>query len=136
MTRTVVDAGRRPVLHKDYLMQTTNPGTNPSIGFDAASSVEVDGSTANTPIPSPQTPRPARAALLFPKQPPPRVLKRYELDNPPADGTAISVTVKEGNRTVTYQGRVLFITDGRLRLKEGAGWWDIMLRDVLTITAL
>lgn len=117
-------------------MQTTNPGIDPGIGFDAASSVEVAGLTDNTPIPSQQAPRPARPPLFFPKQPPPRVLKRYELENPPEVGTAVIVTVKEGNRTSTYQGRVLFITEGRLRLKEGAGWWDISLRDVLTITAL
>ena len=116
-------------------MQRTNQGERPATDLDAVSSIEDVTIGDVTAGPTTDVPRPRRAPMFIPKQPPPRALKRYELENPPHEGDAVTITVREGNRTATYQGRVVFVNGDRIRLKEGAGWWDIWLRDVVTITA-
>jgi hypothetical protein len=116
-------------------MQNIDQGVSPVTDLVADTSAEAAASDDSTVTQDAEVPRPRRAPMFIPKQPPPRALKRYELENPPPAGEAVIVTAREGNRTATYQGRVVFVKDGRIRLKEGAGWWDIPLRDIVTITS-
>jgi hypothetical protein len=60
-------------------------------------------------------------------------VKKFDATNLPADGTWVKVTTNERNRVEQYEGRVMFATTERIRLKQGGGWWDIKFSDVTSI---
>jgi hypothetical protein len=70
-----------------------------------------------------------RTPLFIPKQPPPKALKRWDPAQTPEPGTWVRVTTKRE----TYTGRLIFLEEGRMRLKEGAGFWDITTQDILSL---
>ena len=67
---------------------------------------------------------------LVPKAPPPRAEKRWTSTNLPPLGTWVKVITKRD----TFTGRVTIAEPERIRLKEGAGWWEIPMQGVQSIT--
>ena len=90
--------------------------------------------TANHPS---NHPRP----YLIPKAPPPKATKpaatkptaekRWSGTDLPPLGTWVKIITKRD----TFTGRVVIAEQDRIRLKEGAGYWEIPLQGVQTITS-
>ena len=76
-----------------------------------------------------------KAPHITPKIAPPKVVRRYNANDLPENGTWVVVTIQNGKRRDTLQGRVVLTDTDRLRLRQGAGWWEIPLNTVLTISA-
>lgn len=72
---------------------------------------------------------------ITPKIAPPKITRRYSATETPEVGVWVVVTVQDGKRKETLQGRVAVIDTHRIRLKQGAGWWEIPLGTVISITA-
>lgn len=72
---------------------------------------------------------------IVPKIAPPKAVKRYQTGELPETGTWIVVTIQDGKRKETLQGRVALAEPGRLRLRQGAGWWEIPMHTVQSIAA-
>jgi hypothetical protein len=70
---------------------------------------------------------------IVPKIAPPKVVRRYHADDLPEPGTWVVVTTQDGKRKETLQGRVTIAEAARLRLRHGAGWWEIPMSTVLNI---
>lgn len=85
--------------------------------------------TAETDNPGTNHPSNNRKLPLIPKQPPPRPVKKLDLSKLPDVGTWIKVTTRRD----TYTGRVVFAENGRLRIKEGAGFWDVQTGEIVTL---
>lgn len=84
--------------------------------------------------PEASTPVVKRPLFLTPKSAPPRTATKIDLLAPPEPGTLLIITVSEGGTAATYKGRLVFITEKRIRLKEGAGWWDFPLSQVTSLS--
>lgn len=76
-----------------------------------------------------------KAPHIMPKIAPPKQTRRYSATELPEIGTWVAVNTLDGKRKETLHGRVVVITTDRIRLKQGAGWWDIPLGSVTGITA-
>jgi|LakMenEpi03Aug12_release.lakeMendotaPanAssembly.Ray.scaffolds.fasta_scaffold589719_3 hypothetical protein len=70
---------------------------------------------------------------ITPKIAPPKIVRRYDSAELPEIGVWVLVTVADGKRKETLQGRVEIADTRRLRLRQGAGWWEIPLTSVLSI---
>ena len=92
-----------------------------------------DLTPAGTPAPQPTTdregnhPSGSKTPLFIPKQPPPKAVKRWDPSQTPPPGTWVKVVTKRDS----YTGRLVFIEGNRMRLKEGAGYWDITVSEII-----
>lgn len=94
--------------------------------------IEQDAPAAKTAATISDTAR--KSPHLTPKIAPPKVLKRYNAGELPDVGAWVVVTVQDGKRKETFQGRVAISDTNRLRLRQGAGWWEIKMNTVINIT--
>jgi len=89
---------------------------------NAAKAAETDNPGINHPSNNRRLP-------LIPKQPPPRPVKKPDLSKLPEPGTWVKVTTRRD----TYTGRVTFTENDRMRIKEGAGYWDVRRGEIVTL---
>jgi hypothetical protein len=82
--------------------------------------IEVDAPTAAEAIAERPVP------FLVPTLPPPG---RIVADSLPVEGAWVKIISGEGS----FVGRVLFAEPDRIRIKEGAGFWDIATAGILSI---
>lgn len=76
-----------------------------------------------------------KAPHITPKIAPPKITRRYSATELPEIGAWVVATVQDGKRKETLQGRVVVIDTNRIRLKQGAGWWEIPIGTVISISA-
>jgi len=72
---------------------------------------------------------------IVPKIAPPKATRRYGATELPDVGVWVVVTVQNGSRKETFHGRVAIADTSRIRLKHGAGWWEIPIGTIVGITA-
>jgi hypothetical protein len=73
-----------------------------------------------------QTPSRASVPFIVPSTPPPSRPEPVQLPEP---GSWVRVVSVDGG----YTGKVLLATADRIRLQEGAGFWDLAVADVLSV---
>lgn len=76
-----------------------------------------------------------KAPHITPKIAPPKITRRYSATELPEVGVWVVVTVQDGKRKETLHGRVVLIDTNRIRLKQGAGWWEVPIGTVISISA-
>jgi hypothetical protein len=109
----------------DDQFEYIQPDNQPETRQDSGDNTDV---TVNTVAAS-------KAPHITPKIAPPKTVKRYNANDLPENGIWIVVTVQDGKRRETMQGRVVLTDTNRIRLREGAGLWEIPLNTILTISA-
>jgi hypothetical protein len=67
---------------------------------------------------------------LIPKAPPPKAEKRWNHTELPPLDTWVKIITKRD----TFTGRVTIAEPDRIRLKEGAGYWEIPMHGIQSIT--
>jgi len=72
---------------------------------------------------------------ITPKIAPPKIIRRYSATEPPEIGAWVAVVVQDGKRKETLHGRVAIVDTTHIRLKQGAGWWEIPIGTVISISA-
>jgi len=105
-----------------------------TVASDHSEQAPVTTPAAETPEAN-QDEKARKSPHIVPKIAPPKAVKRYQTGELPETGTWIVVTIHDGKRKETFQGRVAIAEPDRLRLRQGAGWWEIPMRTVHSIAA-
>jgi hypothetical protein len=109
----------------EYIQQDTLRGVRTETRHEDDRAID-----ANVTIPAGR-----KAPYITPKIAPPKITRRYSTTETPEVGVWVVVNVQDGKRTETLQGRVAVIDTHRIRLRQGAGWWEIPLGTVISISA-
>jgi hypothetical protein len=78
-------------------------------------------------VPMSASPVTSTTPFLRPNVPPPGPARELSL---PDDGAWVRIISTDGS----FLGRVMFSEPGRIRIKEGAGFWDIATQGILSIS--
>lgn len=81
------------------------------------------------------TPAEHKVPHITPKIAPPKTIRRYSTTELPEVGAWVVLTVLDGKRRETLQGRVAHSDTKRIRLKQGAGWWVVPIGSIISISA-
>jgi hypothetical protein len=109
----------------EYIQQTTSEDSPTETRQENARNTDA----SNT------TPAERKAPHITPKIAPPKTTRRYSANELPELGAWVAITVQDGKRRETIQGRVAHIDTKRIRLKQGAGWWEVPIGSVISISA-